>query len=444
MLVNWSLKKICILLTVAIMATTAVSVSVLAQDKKQQKSKYSDAKTTKIKALGQKFSKKLKSINEYMAAENWAVAVKDLIKLDKPKRWKSHEYAHLYNTLGFVYYQMDNVGKALESYLKVIKEKDVTAGVYQNALKTVSQLYLIGDDYPNAIKYLKKWMSLQEQVASNIYALLAQCYYNTKDFDNSLKNIEMAISLDEKANKVAKENWYAIQRAIYYEYKNYPKITQILEKLIIHYANIKYWLELGGIYHRQEKTDEFHATYDLVHLQKGLDTEARLLNLANLYLAEDVPYLAAKIIAEGMKNNLIKRIEKNLRLVGAAFQQARSPEEALPFFEEAAKIDKSGESYSRLASLYVVLERDKDVIIAAEKALKRGKVKRPDLLRLSMVIAYVNQRKLNQAIDVLKKIKDRRSIKSRDSWKKYVKREMNREKQLRDLGIDLSKIYSKS
>ena len=121
-------------------------------------------------------------------------------------------------------------------------------------------------------------METQESVDAITYAILAQAYYNLDDFNNSLKNIEIAIGKGEAKNGVAKENWYGIQRAIYVQRKNYKKVIQILEKLIVHYPKVNYWLELGGMYSELEQDEKRHAAYDLVNLMKGLDSESRLMS----------------------------------------------------------------------------------------------------------------------------------------------------------------------
>ena len=422
-------------------------VNVYAQDAKEKpKSKYANAETKKTKALGQEFGKKLKPINELLAAESWTESLAGLNKMDRPDKWKSHEYAHLYNTRGYVYYQLENIDKALADYLKVVDEEDVAPGVYQNTLKTIAQLYLSKDDCSSAIKYFKIWMETQEIIGTQIFAILSQCYYNLEDFNNSLKNIEIAIGMEEDKGQIAKENWYSIQRAIYYQRKDFKKVIQILEKLIVNYPKVNYWLELGGMYSELEDDKKRHAAYDLVHLINGLDSESRLMSLAYMYLSADAPYQAGKIIADGMKKGVIEKTEKNLQVVGSAFYQSRNPELALPFMEEAAQKAKDGESYARLAGIFGDLARDDEAIRAGLEAFKRGNVKRPDLLAFTVGGAYFNQRQYDKALKIFRDIKtdNKRTKATKDRWVKHIRQEQKRDRQLRASGIDLDKIYSQS
>ena len=61
--------------------------------------------------------------------------------------------------------------------------------------------------------------------------LFAQVYFQDKDFVNSLKHTEIAISLVESKNKQPKENWLTLQRATYYELKQPKQVTKVMEKI---------------------------------------------------------------------------------------------------------------------------------------------------------------------------------------------------------------------
>lgn len=448
---------------IAVLLVSWVGFS-LAQDSDESKSKYANAETKKVKALGKAFGDKLRPINELlspkecnkdkpkltkeqcdqMVTEGYPKALPQLQKLERSDKWKSHERAHLYGLMGFVYYQLDNTKQAINYYVKAINEPDIASGVRKGNLRTVGQLYLSLEDYRNAIKYLKLWIDTQESVDAQTYAILSQSYYNLDDFNNSLKNIEIAINKEEASKSVAKENWYGIQRAIYVQRKDYKKVIQILEKLIVHYSKVNYWIELGGMYSELEDDQKRHAAYDLVNLMNGLDSQSRLMGLAYMYLSADAPYTGAKLIEEGMKDKIVERSIKNLQTVGSAYYQARDPEKAVPFLEEASKKDKTGESYARLAGIYTDLSRYKDAIRAGKEALRKGDIKRTDLLKLSIGTAHFNLREYDKALKTFRSIKGVKVKSSRDSWIAYVKKEIKRVKQLRESGIDLNKIYAQA
>ena len=69
----------------------------------------------------------------------------------------------------------------------------------------------------------------------NAYVLLAQGYYQTKDYNKALFNVEKAISMhkEKQAKRMAedptyqpappKENWYNLARFLYFEKNDIPK-----------------------------------------------------------------------------------------------------------------------------------------------------------------------------------------------------------------------------
>ncbi len=447
------------LLTFLVLVFASAMLVTYAQDEKP-KPKFANSETKKVKALSKQFGDRLRPINELLVPEecneggkltkeecdrlqpgNFRKAFPLLQKMENNPKWKSHEKAHLFGTLGYVSYQLDNTNGAINYYLKAINEEDISTGVYTNTLRTIGQLYLSIEDYHNAIKYLKQWMDTQESIDATIFAIISQAYYNLEDYNNSLKHIEIAIGKDESSKGIAKENWYGIQRAIYAQRKNYKKVIQILEKLIVHYPKVNYWLELGGMYSELEQDDKRHAAYDLVNLMKGLDSESRLMGLAYMYLSS-APYTSAQLISKGMKDKIIERSVKNLQVAGSAYAQSRDYSKAIPFLEEAAEKDSKGESYARLADVYASLNHHNEAITAGNKALKMGGIKRPDLLKLSIGTALFDTREYDKALEILKTIKSKSLRKSRDSWVRHVRNEIKREKQLKDSGIDLSKIQN--
>ena len=79
----------------------------------------------------------------------------------------------------------------------------------------------------------------------------------------------------------------------------------------------------------------------------GMKTDKEILTLAYLFLSEEVPYKAAKIITKGMKDGFVKETSQHLDLLGQIWQMSHETEKALPVMERAAVAD-SGEIYQRL------------------------------------------------------------------------------------------------
>lgn len=440
-------------ISVALLACLALGVNdVYAQKKGEEERKFDKVKTTKVKAMSQKLAKQVDPARQCLSPQpekegekspdpdpNCALRVLDKINTSK---LPGHERAELWNLYGYTYFLLENQAKTKEYYSRVVNEPEANAPLRNRTLKTVAQLHMMDEEFDKALVLYLEWMGMQEILGAPDYALLSTIYYNVDDLNKSLENIEIAIEMRESAGKIGAENWYSIQRSIYYQRGDFRKVVTILNKLIVNYPNVRYWRELGGMYAELENTKQQLNAYATAYIQNGLTSESQLVGLAYMYIGADVPYKGAQILIDGFDSGDIEQTEKNLQLVGSALYQASELKKALPWMEKAASKAKSGESYSRLAGIYVDLERYQDSIRTASEAIRRGGVKRLDLVYMTKGSAEFNLKRYDDAIKSFRKIKDKRSLKSAKDWIRYVEAERKRDKQLRDSGIDLDKILA--
>jgi len=208
-------------------------------------------KTRKVPAMRENVFKKLGKVQEAADAQNWPAALAALRDMEAGKdKYNAYETAQMYYFYGFVYYSMERYKDAIASYKKVLAQgvDNIPVGVELNTYKTISQLYFVSENYDQALAYMKKWMAASETVSATDYALLAQMYYQKGDQANALKYINQSVSMFEKEGKVPKENWFSLQRFLYYEKNDYKMVAKILEKLVKYYPKGEYYKQLAGMY----------------------------------------------------------------------------------------------------------------------------------------------------------------------------------------------------
>lgn len=391
-------------------------------------------KTRKTPALRENVYKKLAEVQVFADANDWKGALGVLEDLKgETSKWNGYEIAQLYNYYGFVYYSLERYADALKAYERVVaKPDDIPEGLETATLYTMAQLYFIQEDYKKAIDLLTRWMNLSPIVGADAYVLRGQAYYSLNDFNKALPDINWAVNDYEGKGKVPKENWFALQRAIYYEKGDNKKVIEILEKLVRHYPKASYWRQLSGMYGQvgREK-DQLHSL-EAVYLMKAVTNEKELLNLAYLFLGEEVPYKAAKILDKGIKDKRIEPTSKNLETLAVAWRLAQEIKKSLPEMEKAAAKSDNGDLYARLAGIYLDNDMFDKAVDAGNVALKRGGVKRVDSLEIVMGMAYVSQKKYDSAIKHFKEAaKDKRSVKFANQWVQFAESEKQREAQLK-------------
>jgi len=215
----------------------------------------------------------------------------------------------------------------------------------------------------------------------------------------------------------------------------------MLEALLTHYPKKEYWIQLSNMYGEQKKEGDQLAAMDTAYVQGMLTKDSELVTMAYIYLNGETPYPAAKVMDKGLRDDQIEGTSKNWELAGNAWRQAQELEKAIPALEKAAEKSDKGELYSNLASMYLDKDDYKKAITAANRALSRGGLKRPDTTRLVLGMAYFNDDQYDKAREAFTSAgKDERSSKYADQWIKYMDSELERQKALREEDAALEKM----
>ena len=392
--------------------------------------------TRRTPALRNKVYEKLAEAQAAAEAQDFNEAQKILdgmIAAGGKKELNSYELANVYNLYAFIYYSREDYRNALKAYENVVSQPDIPLAMEINTRFTIAQLYFVQEDWNRGIDALLKWFDMTETPNANAYVLLAQGYYQLKDYDKALFNVEKAISMFNEKGKVPKEQWYNLARFLYFEKGNINKTVDVLEILLTHYPKKQYWVQLSHMYGEQKKETDQLSAMETAYVQGMLDKGTEQVTMAYLYLNADVPYKAAKVMDKGLKDGSIEDKSKNWEVAGSAWRQAREVDKAIPAMEKAAAKSDTGELYARLGNIYLDGDQNSKAATAINKGLSRGGVKRPDNARLVLGMAYFNMKEYSKAREAFKAAaRDKRSAKYADQWIKYMDSELERQRSLAD------------
>ncbi|MBY6190175.1 tetratricopeptide repeat protein [Microbulbifer agarilyticus] len=394
----------------------------------------SEKKTRKTPAMRESAFKYLGKAQEAADAQNWPAALAALREMEAGKsKLNGYEAAQMYYFYGFVYYSMEKYPQAISYYKKVLEqgEENLPVALEVGTLLTIAQLYFVTEDYKQAINYLNRWFKVADNVNADSYALRSQAYYQLGDNAKALSDINQAVSMYKKEGKVPKENWYGLQRFLYYDKNDYKQVANILEELVKHYPKGEYYKQLAGMYGELKREDDMLHMMEAAYLAGALQKEKELLNMAYLFMGAEMPYKGAKVIDKGMREKKIARNSKNLETLAQAYQMAQELQKSIPELEAAASLSDKGDIYSRLAGIYLDLDKNEQALDMGAKALKKGSIKRPDQLYIVLGMANANLGKYDASLTNFKKaVKDKRSEKFAKQWITFVEKEQEREKQL--------------
>lgn len=420
----------------------------------------------RLPGISERIFKDLGKVQEYTNPDqdknpgkepDFQAAYKELDRIEKRcDTCNNYEKSQVYNMFAYVAYTLEKYDEAVDYYKKVVAQSpQIPVGVELQSLMYIAQLSFQQEKYNQSIDYLNRWMKLADEtnneIGPQIWQLKAVICYQSDQKQCAFDSINKAIAMVESrpTSNVADEGWYNLQRSLYLDEEDFKTATAILEKMIKHYPKKSYWNQLGSMYGMLEREKDQLAAMDTTYLMGGLTKEKEILNLAYLYMAEDVPAKAAQIITKGIKDKQIESSEKTLEVLALAYRQAKEPLKAIPVLEELGKKSKSGNAYVQLIDVYLDLNRPRDAIKAGQMAFKKGNFTKGadgDAL-VNQGIAYFEVREFDKAISNFQKAsKIKRQSKFARNWLRYAQNEKARFNGLRDalagLGVDIEQVIN--
>lgn len=396
--------------------------------------------TRKLPGLREKIFKNLAKVAEYASPEEGSgkepdlkAALAELNKIEKRcDDCNQYELSQVYNYFAWISYSLEDTDGAIKYYKKVIEQSpNIPIGLELQALKYVSQLSFTIDKLDDSVNYLNRYIDLSDDVGADIYQLRASICYQKGDKACAIRDINKAISMVEGRDKIADEQWYSLQNALYLDKEDYKTSVAILEKMVRNFPKHTYWIQLSSVYGVLGRDQDQWHTMDAIYLMGGLKKPQDVVNLAYMYIGEGVPFRAAKILEKGMKDKLVERSEKHLDVLAIAWRQAKNPEKAAPVLKEIGDRFNSGEAYSKLSGVYLDMDKNQESVDAALTAIKKGNAKDEAGVYSNLGIAYMELKKFDSAINAFTKAsKSKKHKQFANSWLKYAKSEKQRKEAL--------------
>ncbi|EWS96787.1 hypothetical protein BG00_17880 [Pseudoalteromonas sp. SCSIO_11900] len=422
------LLKLSILCTVAISASvvTPSALSVLPGVNLATVQAAEQQKTTRVPALREKVYSQLARAQKLAddGDSKAGLAALDSIQA-RSSSMNSYEIAMMHNFYGFIYYNENDLVKAIASFEKVIGEDGIPETLRLSTTFSLAQLAMANSDYKKAIAFLDKWDAINTKPKTDAYYLLrAQTYYQLKDYEQGLSYITQAINLSDSEGKVPKENWLVLQRAMYYSLNQTDKVVSVLERMVKLYNKPEYWVQLAGMYGETGQEKQQLSVLEAAYQQGFLTSKSDLRQLAQVYLYNQLAYKAARVMSKAIEQGIAEPTAKNYAFVAEAMIQAKEDAKSISYFTKAAERSEHGKYDQRLAEVYVNTEQYDEAADAARMALDKGGLDFESNAFVALGMAQYNLQNFDASILAFEQAeKHKKSQRLAQQWIKYVKRE---------------------
>jgi tetratricopeptide (TPR) repeat protein len=161
----------------------------------------------------------------------------------------------------------------------------------------------------------------------------------------------------------------------------------VLELLVTRFPKKQYWVQLSLIYGAVDDYPRSLAVQQLAYAQGLLVGDKELRRLARSYLYHELPFWAARVLAEGLEEERIEADVEALELLANSWISAREYDAALEPLRRAAAVSEDGALYVRLGQVLIQREQWREAAQALEQALAKDGLEDAGKAKLLLAIS---------------------------------------------------------
>jgi len=356
--------------------------------------------TRLTQTLGQATYKQMELAQKAFEARDYRGAEADLDALKaRSDKLNDFEKATLWNLYAAVFRSEDDNRRAVEAYAQVLRQDNLPEGLRDNALFSLAQTLFLLEEYRKSIAVMNRWLAVVQEVQPDAYVLLAQACYQLHDYPGAKAPLLKALSIARQRQQPWKESWLGLLRAVLYEMQDYAGATRVMQVLVEQYPKGVYFEQLSGLYGVQNQQAQQLKTLYVAYLGGYLGSEADLLNLARLCMAQNVPERGVDVLKAGFAGKLLQPSIDNLQLLAQAQSMARDTGQSIPVLQRLAQMSGLSRHYVYLGQAYAEQGDWPHAVDAFNSALAGKEPGDPAVLRMQLATALFNDGKLRQARD---------------------------------------------
>jgi len=394
----------------------------LAQEKQESR---------QVQALRERVFQSLAKTQELMEQDDFAGARRELDQVRGIQDLNSYERGQILYFTGLIEYQQGNLAAAVRTFEQVVAIPDLPLGFRTDTMWALVQLAMAAEQYRKVLEYGNQWLRTAENPSGDPFYLLAVAHYQLKEYRQTVEMMNRAIEIAERDGKYAREDWYGLLRAGLHEMNDLPRLRSVLELLVARWPKKEYWIHLSTVYGELNEERRQVAALEAIYEAGWMDRENEVLQLAQLYMQRGGAYKAARMVEKGMEGGLIKRDERNYRLLAQAWMQAQDDRRSIAPLREAAQRSNDGQLYVQLAQSHLNLYEYNECVEAARAALNRGGLRRPDSANIVLGTCLLELQRYEQAKEAFRAARaDSRSRTSADRWIDFIDREVARKRDI--------------
>jgi predicted Zn-dependent protease len=358
---------------------------------------------------------------EHYQADRFDDAEGALKKL-RPESLNELERAKYHQIYALVAYGRKDIDGAREHLRGALAENALEAEEQAQIHYQIAQLYLQEERWQDVVKELEAWFALLEQPPAHGYYMMALAHYQNQDLKAALGPAQKAVDATDQPQ----ESWLQLLLAIRLTNREYKEAEPILRTLVTRYPDKKvYWMQLSTLYGALGDFDKALIFLQLADHRGMLTEDSERRRLAQIELAQELPYLAAQFLTKSLEAKTLEANANAFELLSTAWIQARDFDKALEPLERAAELSDSGKLYIRLAQVHLQREEWSQAEAALREALDKGGLDNMGEPQLLMGITFYSQKRPDQALSWFARARAHAETREEaEIWVKHIEQQL--------------------
>jgi len=316
-------------------------------------------------SISERTYKKLEKVEKYIDQKDYKSALSIIEELQSSSANKKYELTLVYLARGRIFYDTNQVPKAIDTFEKGLSLHAAPQPVTQNLRLNLIQAYATANNYQKAIEQFTLWLNKESSPSPDVLALGGSLYAYIKQYEKAIGYLKQAIA----ASKQVSESWYRTLLSIYFEKQDFTAATKLLQTLISQYPDNKlYWTQLFSGYYLLNDYKNALSILELAYTKHYLSSENDITNLVKLYLYRGIPAKAIIVLKSEMDSGHLEKNEKYLQLLANAYVQSREWRKAAETYQQLAIVSHDQKYNLNAAQLFAQAQQWQSVIKVLAKS----------------------------------------------------------------------------
>ena len=366
----------------------------------------------------------LKRVNHFLSEGDYENAEKELSIISKRYFLNEQSYERsLINQLwGNLYATIGDYQKAIDSYEASLRFRKIPLITNLQVRANLAQCYFQTKDFDKVIETLLTYKNIAEQRGQEFspqnMILLGIAYYYLENFEEAYNYISAA---NDNSLKY-KEDWLKYELALAVKLNKINDAIDVGQILVyINPDKKEYWKQVSGLYYTQAKDSESLAGLELAFDNQLLEENKEYQDLARYYLYKGLPQKAVKVLIDGLNKQKLDENKENLELIADSFFIARDRKNGIIYLEKSLGLEPDPDVAFKIARFGFEDENWNLANKFFNKALQMGWDKTPGRIELLLGITQYELGNLQKSLSFFNIAKEEEDTKTAaEGWISYI------------------------